>query len=395
MRRTYKYRLYPTRRQEALLLEQLRATRELYNAALEQRVTAYRQAGKSVSYLEQSKELTEIRQEVDWFPPMSRSTHQYALRRLDHSFKGFFRRVKAQQTPGFPRFKGAARWNTLECQYDKGARLLEDVARVYWQGVGEIKVKLHRRVPPAAQRKNVRLTRDADKWYACVELALPKPKPLAPVGAGLADAGLAEAELVVAGVDVGISAFAAVTDGAKDELVAGPRAQRRQARRVATLQRKVARKKRGSTRRRRAVKRLKAARAKEVRVRRDHHFKTAVDLVRRFDVIVFEDLNLAGLGRGVLALDCRDAAWGQFMGITADKAEEAGRQVLFVDPRGTSQECSGCGHVQRKTLSERVHSCAHCGLTLDRDVNAARVIRARGAPLANGQTVHLLPPASS
>lgn len=137
LRRTFKYRLYPTRRQQRLLFEQLRFTRELYNAALEQRITAFNVAGLPISYLRQSKELTRLHAECPaWLPPgMSRSAQQDALRPLDQAFQGFFRRG---QKPGFPRFKSAARWGTLSAQYDKGCRLRDDISRVYWAGVGNV-----------------------------------------------------------------------------------------------------------------------------------------------------------------------------------------------------------------------------------------------------------------
>ena len=134
-------------------------------------------------------------------------------------------------------------------------------------------------------------------------------------------------------------------------------------------------------RRRKAAQQLAAARLKETRVRRDHQFKLAKRLTDEFDLICIEDLNVKGLADSFLAKDCRDAAWGQFARILADKAEEAGRQLVRVNPRNTSQMCSGCGAppAERKTLSIRTHECGECGLTLDRDVNAARNILRLGA----------------
>jgi len=115
---------------------------------------------------------------------------------------------------------------------------------------------------------------------------------------------------------------------------------------------------------------------KEAGIRRDHQFKLAHRPVREFDVICLEDLNVKGLADSTLAKDVRDAAWAQFTRILTDKAEEAGRQVVLVNPRNTSQRCSGCGALpaERKPLSVRKHVCGECGLRLDRDVNAARNI---------------------
>lgn len=99
--------------------------------------------------------------------------------------------------------------------------------------------------------------------------------------------------------------------------------------------------------------------------------------MREADVIYLEDLDVKGLADSYLSKDVRDQAWSQFRGILADKAVEAGRSLVLVDPRGSSQECSGCGAIVKKPLSERVHRCS-CGLRLDRDVNAARVMLRRG-----------------
>lgn len=358
LRRTYKYRLYPTTRQEQVLLEHLHFTRELYNAGLEQRIVAYRLTGRSPSHLEQSRELTLLRRECPQLVPkgMSRSAQQFALRRLEFAFQGFFRRLRAGQKRGFPRFKSAMRWDMLATQYGKGAALRDDLSRVYWAGVGNVKVKQHRPIPVGAQRKVVSIKRQGRHWFACIEVLFPKPRPL-------------PRTRKVVGIDLGIETFAALSTG---ELIEGPRAQRRAEAKVATLQRELARKRTESKRRRKAVRRLARARLREARVRRDHHFKVARSLVIRFDVIAIEALNVRGLVGGRLAKDCRDAAWGQFTSILADKAEEAGRILVLVNPRGTSRVCSGCQRTVAKTLSERRHLCSHCGLQLNRDINAAR-----------------------
>ena len=367
LRRTYKFRIYPTARQERLLLVQLQFTCELYNAALEQRITAHRLTGKAPSHLAQSKELTQLRAErSDWLPEgMSRSAQQYALRRLDLAFQAFFRRVRHGQRPGFPRFRGAHRWDTLSAQYDKGTRLRDDISRVYWAGVGNVRVKLHRSIPLGAERKKIELRRQGRHWYCCISVEMVMPRPLPATGRSV-------------GVDLGITTFAALSTG---ELIEGPRAQRNAERRVAELSRRLARKLRGSSRRRSQAAALAAARLRESRIRRDHQFKLAKRLTDEFDLICIEDLNVKGLADGYLAKDCRDAAWGQFARILADKAEEAGRTLVRVNPRNTSQVCSGCGALPAvpKTLSVRTHECGVCGLVLDRDVNAAANILRLGA----------------
>jgi putative transposase len=268
--------------------------------------------------------------------------------------------VRQEQKPGFPRFKGAQRWDTLSCQYGKGAGVRDEISRVYWAGVGNIKVKRHRPIPRGAVRKKVEIRRQRKRWFVCVEVLVPKPEPLPATGRSV-------------GVDLGIVSFAALSTG---EVIGGPRAQRRNGNRVAHLQRALARKQPGSSRRRKAVTTLGRARLKEARIRRDHHFKLACRLTREFDVICIEKLTVKKLAESRLAKNVRDAAWAQFARILADKAEEAGRTVVRVDPKDTSQMCCECGELpaERKTLSVRTHECAACGAVLDRDVNAARNI---------------------
>lgn len=266
LRRTFKFRLYPTCRQERLLLAQLEFARELYNAALEQRIVYYQRAGRSVSYLKQSRELTELRRDrIDLLPVgMSRSAQQFALRRLDRAFQGFFRRVENGQKAGFPRFKSAKRWNSLQAQHGNGSVLRSEIQRLDWAGIGSVKIRLHRPIPAVAELKVVTLKRFHRQWYACIEVTLPTPKPLPRTNQAV-------------GVDLGITNFAALSTG---ELVTGPRAQRRAETRVAQLQRRVARRRKGSRRRRQAIESLAYARRKEARIRRDHHFKVASSLVQ-------------------------------------------------------------------------------------------------------------------
>lgn len=352
------------------MLEQLRFTRELYNAALEQRITASRLNGRWPSYLEQSREFTALRKDYPELLPegMSRSAQQYALRRLDLAFQSFFRRLEAGQKAGFPRFKGNRRWDTLQAQYDKGTRLIDEASRLYWQGVGHVKVKLHRSIPEGAERKVVSIKRQGRQWYACMEVKRPRPDVLRATGKSV-------------GVDLGITTFAALSSG---ELIEGPRPQRKAERRVARLSQELGRKKRGSRRRRKTVQRLAKARLSEARIRRDHQFKIAKRLVDRFDLICLEDLSVKALADSSLAKDVRDQGWAQFTKIVADKAEEAGRIVVFVNPRNTSQICSGCEQIVPKSRDERLHRCGRCKLRLDRDVNAARNILRLGESQQRG-----------
>jgi putative transposase len=363
MVRVYRYRLYPSRAQHVVMLGILWLLRELYNAALQHRSDVYRRTGETVSAYTQMREIAGIREVRPEYQAIHVHLMQDAITRLDRAFGAFFRRCKAGGKPGFPRFKGRDRYRTFtfkDAAHNNGVRLAASGHRVKLSGIGNVKVKLHRPVEGRIKQASVTLSGDGH-WYVAFACTGVQPQPLPSTGAGI-------------GVDVGITTFAALSNG---EMVANPRPYETAQRALGKAQRVVSRRKRGSHRRRKAVRRLAKRHDKVARVRRDFHHKTALDLVRRFDVIAVENLNIKGLAQMALAKQVHDAGWAQFTNIIRAKAESAGREVVAVDPRGTSQECSGCGAVVKKGLGVRVHACA-CGLVLDRDTNAAINIASRG-----------------
>lgn len=356
MKRTFRYRLYPTKRQIGALEDQLGFACDLYNAALEQRRDWWAR-GRRVSRFEQCGQLTELRAEYDGPYEMSVTAQRCALRRLDLAFDAFFRRVRAGEKPGYPRWKSRSRFDSLT--WDSGYTIGE---RLRLRGVGHVRVRWHRPLPASANVRTVTVRRAAGKWYASLVVDGVEPRPLPHTGEAV-------------GIDLGISTFAALSTG---ETIEGPRAFRNAQAQLRRAQRRLSRRRRGSNRRAKA--RAEVVRHHEhIReIRRDHRHKLARSLVERFDLIAVENLNVAGLAKGWLAKDVHDQGWGEFVSCLVGKAEEAGREVVLVDPRYTSQACSGCGQIAPKLLSERTHRC-RCGLELDRDVNAARNVLALGA----------------
>lgn len=363
MRRTYRFRLYPTRRQTEALNAQLEEACALYNAALQHRRDLWRDHGVSVSRFEQERELAAMRAEGIIDGGTNAWSQHAVLRRLDYAFAGFFRRVNAGETPGYPRFRSRRRFDTLEWSFagHSGGVALTQEGRLRLQGVGHVKIKMHRAIPTEATLCEARVTRRGGRWYLAVSLKGIKPRPLPRTDRAV-------------GIDLGITTFVATSDG---ERIAPPRPERVAARTTRRAARKVSRRHLGSKRRRKAAVLLARHREHETNVRRDHAHKTARALVKRYDVLYVEDLNYRGLAKGMLARDVHDQGWATFVAHLRDKAEDAGRQVVLVDARNTSQACSACGAVVPKALSERVHSCA-CGYTVDRDVNAARNVLVRG-----------------
>ncbi len=344
---------------------QLMLCRELYNAAIEHRRDAWRKGHVSVSRFDQINEIPGIRVVRPEFAELDSQMLQSVIDRVALAFDGFFRRVKAGQKPGYPRFRARGQFDSVTYRR-QGWKL--DGRYLTLRFVG--RMKLHLSCPIEGTIKTVTLKRDrCGDWFAVFSCDNVPIQPLPETGKAI-------------GIDLGLTAFIATSAG---QTIGHPRAYRTAERRLSRAQRKRSKMKRGGGRYRKQVRAVAAIHRKTVRIRRDHHFKTALDLVRRYDVIAAEDLNVRGLASGMLAKSVHDAGWGQFIEILRGKAESAGRTLVLVDPRGTSQICSGCGcePAERKTLAVRVHECPDCGLVLDRDVNAARNILTRaGAPPA-------------
>jgi putative transposase len=356
MRKSFKYRLYPAAKQVALLDGQLSEACRLYNAALQERRDAYRLCGESVNYYDQANQLKEIRAAGDCGLE-NFSCCQDVLRRLDKNFKAFFRRLKERKgKAGFPRFRPRSRYDSLTFpSYGDGCRLLPN-GKLRLQGIGQIKLKLHRAVEGTI--KTVTVKREAGKWYVCFSVeceAAPLPESTATVG-----------------IDLGLTAFATLSSGAEIE---NPRHAREGRARLRRAQRKVGRRRRGSANRKKAVGELQAAHAQVRNQRADFHHKVSRWLVNEYGAIAVEDLNVSGLAAGMLAKSVHDAGWSSFIEKLAYKAESAGRVLLKVDPRGTSQRCV-CGAPNPKTLSQRWHQCSACGLSVGRDhASALEILR--------------------
>jgi putative transposase len=383
VRRAYKFRLRPTARQHVALQDCLDSHRVLYNAALEERRGRWRWNRESVSYGDQSAQLKEIR---DICPEQSRwsfSSQQATLRRLNRAFKAFFRRCAAGEKPGYPRFRSEHRFDSVEWPRDgDGCRWKAEHRRIYLQGVGDVKVDVHR--PVEGVVKTIAVKREGRRWFlilSCDEVAT---KPLPATGRAV-------------GVDLGVTVFLATSDG---DLVDNPRPGRQAAERLAAAQQTLARKQRGSSNRRRQRSVVANRHRKIANCRRDFHHRIARRLIGRYDVVVIEDLAVANMSRSAsgsrqkpginvaakrgLNRSILDAGWAQFASILSGKAEEAGRSVIRVDPRHTSQTCAACGHVDAcNRVSQAEFRCRRCGHTAHADVNAARnVLRAGLALLA-------------
>jgi len=358
MIRSYRYPLLPNATQTATLERWRVACQQLYNGALEERRNGWRTFGKTqkFNYFTQAAELTELRATDETWKDIPVRVTRSALRRLERSFQAFFRRVKAKQTPGFPRFRARDRYDSFGV-----GRVSVKIDRVHLPKIGWVRFKLYR--PLKGMIRNVELRKDArGRWFVCFSC-------------DLGEAPLKVAVRNVVGIDVGLKSFATLSNGG---VVENPRFFAAGSALLTRRQQSLERKRRGSRSRQRA-KRLVARAYERIRNRRlDFARKLSAKLCRDYDLIAHEDLNIKGLASSVLSKSIHDAAWGQFLRCLAFKAEEAGKHVIAVDPRGTTQRCSRCDADVPKDLSVRTHICDQCGYTADRDLNAAENILALG-----------------
>ncbi len=367
VRKTFKYKLQPTAKQEGTLAFVVRRCRELYNAGVQERRDAWQKCGVSITAAGQSAQLPEQLPEIKDVRPEYCDVHSQVLQdvitRLDRAFQAFFRRVKAGETPGYPRFHGANRYTSFTYkQFGNGATL--DNGCLVLSKIGRVAVRWSR--PLEGTPKTVTISREADGWYACFSCEGVPIQPLPETGRAT-------------GIDLGLESFATLADGSQ---IANPRIFRVAERRLKRAQRRVSRRKKGSHRRRKAVKLHAKAHQTVRRQRQDFHHKTALVLVRQYDTIYHEDLRTANLLRNHhLAKSISDAGWSAFLSLLAFKAVCAGKRVVAVPPAYTSQTCSGCGVIVQKGLSVRWHTCPDCGTSLHRDHNAAKNIERAGQAL--------------
>ena len=363
MRLTQKYRLRPTRKQQRQLEEMLELCRSVYNSTLATRKNAYEREGKSLSYYDTKKLLPLWKSNATDLNKVHSQVLQNVVMRVDLAYQAFFRRVKeGADEPGYPRFKGKGRYRSLTYpQYGNGVTLKENTLTL--SKIGAIKLKLHR--PVEGEIKTVTVQREpTGKWYVCFSCEV-EPKHLPTTDK-------------MVGIDLGLKTFAFMSDGSK---INRQRWMKKDAKDIARLQRKKEKLPMCSAERRKAVHALQHAYQRATNRRSNFAHQESRKLVNTCQLMVFEDLDIQNMqsdGKRVINRNIADVAWGQFVNYTRYKAAKAGRVCMLVNPRGTTQECSGCGQVIPKDLSVRVHDCPYCGLKIDRDLNAALNILARG-----------------
>jgi putative transposase len=355
----FQYRIYPTKKQETLLNETLEECRWLYNHLLQKRKEAYEQTGKGLTLYQQHATYPMLKQERPTLTKVHSQVLQNVAVRLDLAFKGFFRRVKAGEDPGYPRFKGSGRYDSFT--YPQFGFKMDEQGKLALSGIGHLKIILHR--PMKGQVKTLTIHRSSTgKWYASFSVECePERLPERPEAVG---------------IDVGLKTFATLSDRTE---IDNPRFFRQEEKALARVQRKHAKLAKGTPERRKHRKAV--ARVHErIAFRRDNFtHQQSRRIVDGYGVICVEDLHVNRMTHNhCLAKSIHDASWSEFFSKLSCKAEEAGRTYVAVNPAYTSQDCSRCHHRQVMPLSERTYHCPCCLLSIDRDLNAAINIRAVG-----------------
>ena len=383
LKRTNKYRIYPTKSQETRLQNWFSMCRALYNMKFEERETTYQNEGRSVSYNEQQNSLPQLKKERPWYKDLHSQVLQNVLRRLDNAFQAFFRRLKkGDEDPGYPKYKKRGQWKSVtfpQPKQDIITNIDGKYAILRVPKIGNIKLVYHRFIPSDARIKTLTIKYEGGKWYACLSFEYEF------------ECERRHDTTSAIGIDMGLIDFVYTSDGYH---IPKPKFLKRYEKRLKILQRRFHKERKENGYTKRFYKLLRALQKTHVKVhntRVDFLHKTANELLERADVIVYENLNIRNMtkrpkkkkgkdGRYLpngakrksrLNKAIMDAGWGMFREILKYKAEMKGKLVVGVDPKYTSQVCSRCGNVVKKSLSVRTHVCTKCGLRLNRDHNAA------------------------
>ncbi|WP_292390380.1 RNA-guided endonuclease InsQ/TnpB family protein [Methanosarcina sp. UBA5] len=352
MPKVNRYRIYPTKSQVTKLNETLELCRWVYNETLALRKNVWETEQKRISYFDSKKMIPIWKKDKTELKTVHSHTLQDVTMRVDLAFQAFFRRVKAGEKPGYPRFKGKGWYNSIT-YLQSGFSLNGNILTL--SKIGDIKIKKHRELEGNIKRLTIRRT-STQKWFVSILTDVDSYQPLEHSDKSI-------------GIDVGILSFAALSDGT---FVANPRFYVKEEKNLAKVQRKHSKTEKGTPARKKTLKVLRRVHERIANKREDFAQKLSKTLVNNYGIICFEDLNIKNMVKDPLyAKGIMDAAWNKLVTYTSYKAENAGRKVVLVNPYNTSQLCSKCGNIVEKDTSVRVHNCPYCGLSIDRDYNAS------------------------
>lgn len=367
MLKSYKYRLFVTKKQQTILQSTLEKCRWLYNHFLEERKNSWEQDKKSLNYHTQAVSIVQLKKERESLNDVHSQVLQNVAVRIDLAFKAFFRRIKAGEKAGYPRFKGQGWYDSIT--YPQTGFEIKD-GRLKLSKVGSIKFKYHRQLEGKVKTCTIRRSATG-KWYvsfSCLIETKPLPKSDKAVG-----------------IDVGLTSFATFSDGSK---IVNPRFFRHDEKDLAKVQRKLSKTEKGMPERKKRRKAVSKVHERISNRRNNFIHQESRKIVNQYGIICIEDLSVNKMVHNrCLSKSIHDAAWSQFAQYLSYKAENAGRQIVRVNPAYTSQTCNQCGHREVKKLSDRVHRCSCCDFVCDRDHNASLNILALGTQSISNQSI--------
>jgi putative transposase len=348
------------------MLAVLDACRWLYNQFLEERKTLWETKHESTTLYKQQAGMVRLTKQNPSLECVYSQSRQNVAVRVDLAFKAFFRRCRIGEKPGYPRFRGKGWYDSFAYPQNNGAfKLVENDTRIYLSKIGCVKIECHRPLRGTPKTCTVKIT-PTGKWYvyiSCADVAKVQVKP---------------SNLEV-GIDVGLKTFATLSDGTTIE---NPRFFKQSEKALAKVQRRLIRQDKVTKQRAKAKMVVAKVYERMTNRREDFAHRQSKRIVDKYGTICVEDLDIKGMLTGGsevrMAKGIQDVAWRSFLCKTAYKAESAGRPFQKVNPAYTSQDCSGCGNRQTMKLSDRTYHCPACGLSLDRDLNAAKNILAVG-----------------
>ncbi len=352
MPKVNRYRIYPTKSQITKLNSTLELCRWVYNETLALRKNAWESEQKRISYYDSKKMIPIWKKDNPELKTVHSHTLQDVTMRVDLAFQAFFRRVKAGEKAGYPRFKGKG-WYDSITYLQSGFSLNSNMLSL--SKIGDVKIEMHRPLEGNIKRLIIRRT-STGKWFVSILTDIETYQPL-------------EHSDKSVGIDVGILSFAVLSD---KKCIPNPRFYVQEEKALVKVQRKYSKTEKGSLERKKALKAVCRVHERISNKREDFTQKLSKTLVDNYGIICFEDLNIKNMSKNHnLAKHILDAAWSKLVTYTSYKAENAGRKVILVDPKNTSKMCSNCGMLVEKNLSERTHNCPFCGLAIDRDLNAS------------------------
>jgi len=355
MRKTFKFRLYPKKSQITALNKQLEGCRWVFNESLATKKTAWESNKESISLYSLNKFLTSWKEQKPELNDVHSQVLQNVQERVDLAYKAFFRRCKAGENPGFPRFKGFNRYSSMTFK-QSGFRIHPD-STVYLSKIGRIPVVFHRPIQGEIKTCTIQKTQ-TDKWFVNFSCEITRPITLMPTGLSV-------------GIDLGLKTYIQASDGFK---VNNPKFFKKEEKNLAKVQRKFSKFPKNIKSPEKTKAKIVVAKVHEriANKRKDFCHKTVNTFIQKYDKIVHEDLNIKNmLEQKKFSKSISDASWSLLIQLLSYKAVEAGRTTVSVDPRNTSQRCSRCLELVPKDLSVRIHSCPYCGLKIDRDLNAS------------------------